>query len=300
MFKLQKNLRLPNSSFYINKLPEEDSKINDNLAKYIEIFNLFLDFLDNNPHFSRRIFNYNLKKLKIKKLSLIERINIYAKYNCTSNVIRINDKDTLKHLYHELFHVLSSFETKRFCFLGFALVDKYYKNSLGRGLNEGYTEFLSIRYFGYSKIDCYTIYVYIASFLEMIIGKEKMETWYSEANQTALIEEVSKYSSKEMVIKFLKNIDYIFNEEENISLLSEKRKVFIDICNFLVNTYNMKEYWRYRRGEISFSTYSNNYYNYLNSLLESINFDTLGNEESLKRQLKKRFKTFYPKNHDYN
>ena len=83
---------------------------------------------------------------------------------------------------------------------------------IGTGLNEGYTQVLNERYF-YSKgtyIGCYSLFVRFASYLEVLVGQEKMESLYFKADLEGLIQELEKYASRDEVLRLIKDIDYIF------------------------------------------------------------------------------------------
>ena len=69
------------------------------------------------------------------------------------------------------------------------------EQNIGIGLNEGYTELLAKRYFDKSNNNGYIFETQIAKLLELIIGQEKMESYYFNANLYGLIEELRKYNN---------------------------------------------------------------------------------------------------------
>lgn len=88
---------------------------------------------------------------------------------------------------------------------------------IGRGINEGYTELLNKRYFGEKGyIVAYEYEMLITKIIELIIGKEKMENFYFNANLNGLIQELSKYSDTESVKEFILDVDLINKSLSNI------------------------------------------------------------------------------------
>ena len=76
-------------------------------------------------------------------------------------------------------------------------------------LNEGYTEYLTQKYFTkkmkYTESEDFS--VFFAKGIENIVGPEKMQECYFNANLGSLIEELEQYASKEDILKLLFLID---------------------------------------------------------------------------------------------
>ena len=81
--------------------------------------------------------------------------------------------------------------------------------SAGCGLNEGYTELLNKRYFSKCKKDrgAYPEQQFIALGIEEIVGRERMESLYFDADLEGLVKELSQYASVEEIHELLRVID---------------------------------------------------------------------------------------------
>lgn len=233
-------------------LEQKDNEINDIITEFIEIIT------NTQPKENIENLNNNLSTLKIKNeglkhylrnirlLIISERFSPGGYHNERNKIIIINtnlypekirpeiNKMDLRYvMYHELLHFASSVSglkqkllNKGISCTGFyqSLTDNI---EIGRGLNEGYTEFLNNRYFvkKYQETG-YDYEMSIAQIIEKIIGRRKMENLYFNANLEGLVQELSKYSdvndAKEMVLNLdliTKSLtkDYITNEDINIS-----------------------------------------------------------------------------------
>lgn len=129
--------------------------------------------------------------------------------------------------------------------------------SLGKGLNEGYTQLLSQRYFpsdSYVTVS-YKYQVFIAEKLEQIIGKEKMQSLYLNSNLKGLIDELKQYVSEEEIMKFISNTDFLVNHMKNKKLqLFEKNMIgncLKSINRFIIICYSKKLQQQVKDGEIS-------------------------------------------------
>lgn len=117
--------------------------------------------------------------------------------------------------FHELLHLCTTrFDDKKTIRLGIQI------NNFVVGLNEGYTELLTKRYFNNyannSDVDVYPHFIWIAEMLEKIIGEDKMEEYYFSSNIEGLITELEKYISREKVYDFIEDTDLLFYSEEEL------------------------------------------------------------------------------------
>lgn len=193
----------------------------------------------------------NLSSIKISNSNFIfniisPRFKTVASYSVVRNKIFIKNENSI---YHELFHLASSYYSreKETIFTGFKQTNG--NNSIGTGINEGYTELLSERYFKDEKDNLsYPFNVIIVKSLENIIGKEKMEQLYMKADLYNLIQELKKYNNHEKsVIDFIKNVDFICDNVDISKWLSKKqRKLSIykinSVLTFLINSFTFKAY----------------------------------------------------------
>ena len=192
-------------------------------------------------------FYSNLADLKI-----IETTDeIYGKLDYATNsnydylkncIIIKKNKISDKSLYHELFHMASNATTKNDIKDGFYLYQK--KRNFGLGINEGYTEYLTRKYFG--KFDNEYVYefeVIIAKYIEDIIGKNKMESYYLRAQLDSLIDDLSLYSDRDRAILFITDIDFVhyFLDQEDMQndILAAVNRIneFIICCR--LSKYNL-------------------------------------------------------------
>lgn len=121
--------------------------------------------------------------------------------------IEIHENDEMI-LYHELFHVISTYHSENADTIrsGFHHWQKN-KQDIGFGLNEGYTEYMTVKCFGANKPHGYENEFHYASLIEILVGEQEMFHFYLNSNLDGLIDKMSMYNSKEKVINFLENLD---------------------------------------------------------------------------------------------
>lgn len=117
-------------------------------------------------------------------------------------------------LIHELLHMASTRSVRDGSITGFD-IPLY----LGNAINEGYTEYLTKKYFtkGSRYVNSREVDVFFAKGIENLVGDSKMQELYFNANLNGLVNEIAKYSSKEDAIKLLFLMD-----RKNIGLRGEK------------------------------------------------------------------------------
>ena len=194
-------------------------------------------------------FYNNINDLKTKQKKFIIRnlllgSKFVGEYDLIDNEITIDDDTAELSIYHELFHMASSTYRDKIKYSGFH--QTYYKKgiiSLGKGINEGYTELLSRRYFG-NLTNAYEYEVLVAEKLEQIIGKEKMQSLYLNSNLKGLIDELKQYISEDEVMKFISNADFLVIHLNDKKLrLFEKSMItncLKNINKFLIICYSNK------------------------------------------------------------
>lgn len=197
-------------------------------------------------------FYNNLNELKInhKKFgfeNLVLRFNTLATYDPKKNEIRVDKDDYTSAIYHELFHMASSTYNNGIFYVGFRQYSlKPSVVDLGIGINEGYTQLLTKRYFGdiEDAIDGYVYEVHIVDKLEKIIGQEKMESLYLNANLHGLLTELKKYASEDEITKFVSGVDFLSEHLKDKKLLPfEKGMITNSLKNvneFLSRAYTKK------------------------------------------------------------
>lgn len=255
-------VELPKMSISNNSV--DNARI-QSIAYYSVAILYFIDVLEKNflPSDLVNFYN-NINSLRIGR---IEKKSIYndssgVYYSCL-NYIKIKNH-LIYSIYHELFHMASTKIINGVIYSGFYIVDD--KKMIGLGLNEGYTELIANRYFSNSRTsrllknnydykydldEAYSLQVLIASKIEEIVGKNKMESLYLTANLHGLIKELEQYTSREQIDKFLSNMDFLHSNMDNIMKFSIKNKklhdAYVEICGFLDECYRNKLANRYNK-----------------------------------------------------
>ena len=191
--------------------------------EYRESITTFCDVLKRRmPYANLNTFYHNLETLSISQarnplwvFRFITSCEVAAEYiwNNRMNEIRVYRGPIKASVYHELFHMSSTKKLGTFDFSGF-MQEKFGEKqfTIGRGLNEGYTDLLSERYFTLygAETDGYLLLKHIAKTMELIIGQFDMECLYFESDLYSLVEKLEQYASYEEVIALLKEIDLLY------------------------------------------------------------------------------------------
>ena len=249
------------------ELTSEYSEIDINkivATKYGESIVKFADVVINNfsaedlTNFYNNINDLKTRSKKFSIQNLILRSKTAGQYDPKKNEITIDDDTAETTIYHELFHMASSTYKDGIRYSGFYQVSlKPGVASLGQGLNEGYTELLSQRYFtpDSSVTGAYEYQVFIAEKLEQIIGKEKMQSLYLNSNLKGLIDELKQYVSEEEIMKFISNTDFLVNHMDDKKLQLFKKNMIGNclksINRFVIICYSKKLQQQVKDGEIS-------------------------------------------------
>ena len=160
---------------------------------------------------------YRLKDLRIKdihdvklKPGVLVQLGLYNNIRNTIYLYHYDEKkvpmDKQAVLIHELFHMASTRNTK----LGY-ITGLEVPGIIGTTLNEGYTEYLTEKYFTrgmkYTDVDDYRIR--IVKGIENMIGAKKMEEYYFDANIGNLVRDLSRDIYVRDVLKLLYMIDHV-------------------------------------------------------------------------------------------
>ncbi len=213
--------------------------------KEIEIYLLeFIHLLESNfsKDYLTCLYN-NINELSINKRHLF---NYTGYYDVGNNEIFLSHKNIIDAIFHELFHMSSSIydKEKGIQYSGF---EQFYEDDgydIGEGLDEGYTELLTHRYFG-QKYDIglsYQFEVATVYKLENIIGQEKMSELYFHANLSGLIAYLEQYIARDEIINFIVNLDFICSKESQLHLIKNKKmQIAINEINvFLIKIFVKK------------------------------------------------------------
>ena len=210
----------------------------------------------------------NLNEVKIRKNIVISFFGLGGVYKVTNNSMSLSRSDCI---YHELFHMASASYDKESetSYVGF----RYSKSdiSIGKGINEGYTEVLTHRYFPKKTPESYMFETDIARKLETIIGTDKMILLYFRGDLLGLISELSNYMPEEEIMKFLKRVDFINGYYDDLGNTNIRESIF-DIYEFLLKTYALKLKKQYEEGLINIDTFCQLSTDYLKSFKDNARF----------------------------
>lgn len=235
--------------------------------------------------------NMNIFKKNIKYLDIEEKLHLfgtYGGYDMKNNKIYLLSKIYNEgNFYHELLHMSSNIYDKEKDIVYSGLSYNSKKLILGDGLNEGYTELLNRRFFGYDKEDhSYECQIVLSRLVEKIAGDDIMARLYFNADLNTLMKILQIYNSKMPVVKFIKYIDKTI---ESPSFIVRKYKedfntdYFKYITSYLITTYTNKMYLSYLKGNITEDEYLRYIDYYINSVFDIID---------LKEEIRPRFKTW--------
>lgn len=203
---------------------------------------------------------YRLKYLTIRerwnKPSALSMVVSLGNYSSSQNIITIehycskripeNNKDTL---LHELMHMASTRRTPKGPITGFEIPDL-----IGINLNEGYTEYLTQKYFTKKMhyVDDPDQNVMIVKGIENIVGKENMEDAFFNANLPELIHDLEAYIDREEIMKLFFLID-------RFDVPYPKEAKFQEILDEIARINKIKLDRMLDRGEITEEEYSIEY-----------------------------------------
>lgn len=169
------------------------------------------------------LLNNNIASLKVKIKYLDPKIfslKVSAgTYSVKKNKIKLLSFLKNGVINHELIHMATAFYDKKYKigFCGFQQILFYNGESLGCGLNEGYTQLISKRYFNENNdytTDGYKICMFFAEKVEEIVGKDRMESFYFNADLMGLYKYLTKFDESSNIYTFIINLDNIIKKED--------------------------------------------------------------------------------------
>lgn len=237
-----------------------------------DAINAFLTLLTNNfpreilTNFYNNIHDIQIHMTDYKLKNIFHKIEFNGSFNAKTNTIKLNKNDqNYEAVFHELFHMASTVSLDNDIYSGFRQHKTYNsKDDIGVGINEGYTQALTERYFGHIEgiKYSYPFETFVACLIEEIIGQDKMAKYYFNANLYGLIDELSKYNLPNNVMKFIYNLDFL-NKIPTLPNMGELEQDYIikaikQIINFLFYTYERKIKKQFNKGLISENEYIRN------------------------------------------
>lgn len=212
--------------------------------KYLVYIDYFVNKLSQYVDIRDTYYDKNILTLGIDKGNIINVIRglfrnelLIADYSITSNKINLYARHNIENsIYHELLHMASSIydKEKEVRKSGFFEGTKEY--SVGYGIDEGYTEYLNIKYFS-SERKCYLYEIIISRLVELIVSKNKMQKLYFKADLVGLCSSLAGYSTEKSVKNFIFKSDYILDNGYSIMKTQQVNRYRLDINHYLANTY---------------------------------------------------------------
>lgn len=222
-------------------------------------------------------FYNNVNEVKIKRKNSIFMFGSSGLYYSKNNKIEYQEFTSI---YHELFHMASSVydSESNIAHVGFRQAyydqDSNFKFCIGKGINEGYTQLLTLRYFGkkHKVINSYEFEVSIVEKLETIVGQEEMKRLYLNANLLDLIENLKQYASEEDIVNFISAVDFMLNHSSDLFLLSHNKikTSLTNIYNFLLKAYITKLKQQVETGIITINEFLEQSTEFIKSLGTSV------------------------------
>lgn len=229
--------------------------------KYNEIVIEFTKILENNfSHCNLSLFYKNIEALKIKdRVEDLETLkfklqnkNIRAFYHIKkSNIQLLTLNHYISSLFHELLHLSTRKKVGKVVYCGFSQVDS--NQAIGMYLNEGYTEYLNQKYFLKKELSSYLRAKIFAQGIERIVGKNKMEELYFDANLSGLIDELGKYCQIEDAVNLINKIDKFY--EKFYANDDEANQIWKEILTTIAALYRIKLSKEQAEGKINENEY---------------------------------------------
>ena len=222
------------------------------------------------------ILENNIRDIKIKNRWFIPKKTKFSLRTGSydGQAITLYERKDAHTLYHELFHAASSISPNNSGFHHHE--DEVFDTA--RGINEGYTELMTIRYFGKKDFDSefYLNEVHYMNLIERLIGKDKMESMYFKSDLSGFINELCNYNTIDNVMKFIERMDYfiifsmIHRDKMNSKMTTsdcnnyrkEMDEKIIETYNF-INQFIINCYINKYENDI-------NYENIMNALIENM------------------------------
>ena len=186
----------------------------------------------------------SVKNFKISNLLFDEHIG--AQWLPEENTIELSEDNYRTTIDHELFHASTTYidPKSHIIFCGFQQI-KNINNQIGEGLNEGYTQYLAEKYFSsHPLLKAYSYEKKIAEAVELIVGQEKMQSLYFNANLKGLIDALKQYNTEENIYNFITTLDFLNKHSRDKHLTPNSNKIILNnleyINSFLIKTYMQK------------------------------------------------------------
>lgn len=236
----------------IDALPEcvyetDDSKERSVILRS-GIWNHSIEFeraLDIRPNISLGAYYQNFPKVKLYINSIDDRSKYPEKfyYDGQDNAMKLDPLDIRASMLKSTLLLSSTYETENILATGFTRTKKNYTGSslnykIGESLTSGYTTLLYNRYFGTGDKPSSPIEMAFAKLIELIIGKDEMESMYFRGALNELVGTLCKYASYDEVIIMLRKMDHMYgaiHETKNVIAKVAAKPTYREVVNLLSN-----------------------------------------------------------------
>lgn len=242
-------------------------QLGDNICCFANVI------LDNFSKEDLSIFYNNFNDLKVDYFPYEDKKR-FGVYIVCDNKILVSREDIWGAIFHELFHMATAFVKDGVVYIGFSQEKDF---SYGNGINEGYTQLLTERYFGnlFSIKETYPFEKNVVKNLETLIGKKKMESLYLRADLHGLIDELQKFAPRDDIGRFISQMDSLcgmFSGELSVNrdkILTE----LICVYDFLLRICVFKLMSQLNNGNITMDEFRSELVKYIYSLGDTFIFD---------------------------
>lgn len=170
---------------------------------------------------------------------------------------------------HELLHMASQYDNSNYILSGFSKYDEVMNIGIGVGLNEGFTEYLNMKYFSKKERFSYYRLTGLAGQIGNIIGQEEIEKFYFANDLNGVIKDLEKYTSRDKALELIIKMDTIYKMLDHEELKNKRVKLQqearVDVANIALEKYRQE----YSEGKISEQKYKESIYNmelYINGI----------------------------------
>ena len=266
-------------------------EINERYSSESEYGKILLSFYrtvkEKYPFFDEKEMLKRLSNLEIttnptmlKEFLIKNKDNSCGYYPESNKIIVFDEKNVMDyHIFHILFHMLSTYVDEDKIYCGFSQINKKTLATRFYGINEGYTQYLKERVFKPDTISdnndtySYMLQKHIAKHLEIIVGRSTMEKLYAEGNIYELIFQLEQYSTREDILNFLDNMDYINKDVQTSDLQDFVGLKLRDSLMFLIDTYINKQIVLLNQKLIDDNMFKNNIDIYLAKVSSSLHYN---------------------------
>lgn len=223
-------------------IKSSNDKLKRKLEKKIEKFITVMLTRCKNTDLKYFFNNFSLSRFNVSNIG--KESNILGRYTPITMTEHLLYLYAFSSTYHELMHMASTYMDDNQFHSGFRVSWDNDKQQIAKYFNEGYTQLMTEKYFNVVN-HSYAQFVSFAEQIEELIGQEKMEKLYFEADFLGLVQELEKYNTKKSITKFFYDIDSIGELQKSIENVASNEELY-NIKNEIRNkTYEVNDFINY-------------------------------------------------------